>query len=204
MRDEIALDLLGVHEVGHAEARRHLLLVGIEIDADDLVRAGEPQPLDHVEPDAAETEDDRPAADLGPGGVDHRADAGGHAAADVADLVEGGVLVNLCQRNLRQDRVIGEGGTAHVVMQDGAVVEAEARGAVGHHALALRGADRLAEIGLAREAVFAFAAFGGVERDHVVAGHDALHALADLEHDARALVAEDRGERAPRDPRPTG
>jgi FKBP-type peptidyl-prolyl cis-trans isomerase 2 len=28
-------------------------------------------------------------------GVDHRADAGGHAAADVADLVEGRVLADL-------------------------------------------------------------------------------------------------------------
>src|SRR3546814_8633797 len=34
------------------------------------------------------------------------------------------------------------------------------------------------------------AAFGGVQRDHVVARRDAGDALADLDHHARALVAE--------------
>ena len=51
-----------------------------------------------VEADAAEAEDD----DVGAGphlrGEDHRADAGGDAAADVTDLVEGCVLAHLAPR----------------------------------------------------------------------------------------------------------
>ena len=47
--------------------------------------------------------------------VDHRADAGGDAAADVADLVERRVLAHLGERDLRQHREIGEGRAAHVV-----------------------------------------------------------------------------------------
>ena len=42
------------------------------------------------------------------------------------------------------------------------------------------------------EAVLALPAFGSVERDHVVAGLDALDALANFEHDAGPLVSEDR------------
>src|SRR3546814_11198951 len=65
----------------------------------------------------------------------------------------------------------------------------EATAAVGHHALALGGAHRHAQVGLAGLAEFALAAFGGVQRDHVVARRDAGDALADLDHHARALVA---------------
>ena len=71
---------------------------------------------------------------------------------------------------------------------------AEARGAVGHQALALRGADRGAEVGLLAEAAFALAAFGRVERDHVIAGLDRGDARAHFPDDAGALMAEDRGE----------
>ena len=83
--------------------------------------------------------------------VDHRADAGRHAAADVADLVERRVRVDLGDRDLGQHGEVGEGRAAHVVVQLLAA-EREARRAVRHHALALRGADRRAEIGLARQA----------------------------------------------------
>ena len=71
---------------------------------------------------------------------------------------------------------------------------AEARGAVGHQALALGGADRGAQIGLLAEAAFALAAFGRVERDHMVARLDRGDARTDLADDAGALMAEDRGE----------
>ena len=81
-------------------------------------------------------------------------------------------------------------------MADGLAADAEAGGAVGQQALALGGADRLAEIGLLRQAVFALAAFGRVERDDVVALLQAGHAGADVDDDAGTLVAEDRGEEA--------
>ena len=82
-------------------------------------------------------------------------------------------------------------------MQDRrAVLHREARGAVGHDALALGLADRLAEVGLGMQAVVAFPALGRVKRDDVVALLHAGHTGADLDHDARAFVAEDRGEGA--------
>ena len=71
---------------------------------------------------------------------------------------------------------------------------AETRGAVGHQALALGGADRGAEVGLLAQAAFALAAFRRVERDHMIAGLDRGDARAHLADDAGAFMAEDRGE----------
>src|SRR3712207_3051047 len=60
----------------------------------------------------------------------------------------------------------------------------------------LRGPDRRAQIGAARQAGFAVAAFRRVERDHVIARLEGGHAGSDLPHDACALMAEDRRELA--------
>src|SRR3546814_16624697 len=54
-------------------------------------------------------------------------------------------------------------------MEDRLPLVAEAAGAVRHHALALGRADGGAQIGLARQAASALAAFRRVERDHMVA-----------------------------------
>src|ERR1700689_2703395 len=53
MLDDIAVDLLGIDEMGHAEAAAPFLLGIVEIDADDLVGAHHPRALDHIEPNAA-------------------------------------------------------------------------------------------------------------------------------------------------------
>ena len=182
---------------------RHRLAGRIEIDADDLVGADHARALDHVEADAAQAEHDDIGARLDLGGVDHRADAGGHAAADVADLVERRVLADLGQRDLRQHGVVGEGRAAHVVVDR---LAADARSGwcrpasaplpwvarMAVHRLVLRDRQR-----------FALPAFRRVERDDVVAGFDAGDARADLQHHARALVAEDGGEQALRIARPS-
>ena len=102
---------------------RHLGLGRVEVDADDLVGADHARALDHVEADAAEAEHRDVGAGPDLGGVDHRADAGGDAAADVADLVEGRVLADLGERDLRQHGEVGEGRAAHVV-EDGVAVAA--------------------------------------------------------------------------------
>ena len=96
------------------------------------------------------------------------ADAGGDAAADVADLVEGRVLAHFRDGDLRQHGEVGEGRAAHVV-EHRIAVAAEAAGAVRHQALALRRADGGAQVGAARQAGFALPAFRRVERDDVVA-----------------------------------
>src|SRR5665213_2993184 len=192
VRDDIAVDLLGIDEMGHAETAAPLLLGIVEVDADDLVGAHHPRALDHVEPDAAEAEHHHIGARGHLGGIDHRTDAGGHAAADVAALVERRVFANLRHRDLRQHGEIRECRAAHV-MEDRLALVAEARGAVGHQALALGGADRGAEIGLLAQAAFALAAFRGVERDHMIARLHRGDAQPDLADDAGALMAEDRG-----------
>jgi hypothetical protein len=74
--------------MGHAEALAPSFLE-LLMSTPTICRRRPASPLDDVEADAAEAEHDRGGAGLHLGGVDHRADAGGHAAADVADLVEG-------------------------------------------------------------------------------------------------------------------
>src|SRR3546814_13711962 len=81
-------------------------------------------------------------------------------------------------------------------MMDVLALVAEPAGAVRHQALALRGADSGAEVGLAREAGLTLAAFGRVERDDVVARLHRGDARPDLAHDPRAFMTEDRREDA--------
>src|SRR5579859_6060037 len=168
MRHDVAGDLLRVDEVGHAELAAPFFFRIVDIDADDLVGADHPGALNDVEPDAAEPEHDDIRTRRHLGGVHHRADAGRDATADIAALVERGVLTDLGHRDLGQHRVVRERRAAHVVV-DGLALVGEARRAVRHQALALGGADRRAEIGLLAEAAFALAAFGRVERNHVIA-----------------------------------
>jgi hypothetical protein len=97
----------------------------------------------------------------------------------------------LATANLGQHREVREGRAAHVVVQLVAV-EREARSTVRHHALALRPTDCGAEVGLARQARRTLSAFGGVERDHVIAGFDRRDAWPDLDYDTGAFVTEDR------------
>ena len=167
---------------------------GVYIDPDDLVRACDASALHDVEADASENEDDDRRARLHLRGVDDRADAGRDAAADVTDLVEGGVLADLRDRDLRQHGVLGERRAAHVVVDLG-LADREAARPVGHEPLALRGADRGAEVRLARQARFALPTLRCVEQDDVV---PLLHAdvtlRANVDDHLGALVAEDRRE----------
>ena len=117
VRHEVALDFLRVDEVRHAElARRAPCAPGLRSTPTIMSAPAMPRALDHVEADAAEAEHDDVGARLDLRRVDHRADAGGDAAADVADLVERRVLADLRQRDLRQHGVVGERRAAHVVM----------------------------------------------------------------------------------------
>src|ERR1700732_4755431 len=94
MLDDIAIDLLGVDEMRHAEAATPFFLAVVEVDADDLVGAEHPGALDDIEPDAAKPKHDHVGARRDLGGVHHGAYAGRHAAADVATLIEGRVFAN--------------------------------------------------------------------------------------------------------------
>src|SRR5690606_26672088 len=161
----------------------------------DAAGAGHLRADDRRQADAAEAEDGNRGTRFHLGGIEHRADAGGHATAQQADLVLRRFLWYLRHGDFRQHRVFGEGRGAHVVIDRLALV-AEAGGAVRHQALALSGAHRAAEVGLAGGAELALAALGGIQRDHVVAHRYRGHALADRLDDAATLVAEDAGEDA--------
>ena len=177
----------------HAELLGQRLAPGIDVHADDLVGPRDSRALDHVEADAAEAEHHDVGAGLDPGRVDHGADAGRDAATDVADLVERRVLADFRERDLRQHGVVRERRAAHVVV-DLLAADREPAGAVRHHALALGGADRRAQVGLVRQARFALPAFRRVERDHVVALAQRRHARAHVDDHAGALVPEDHRE----------
>ena len=77
-------------------------------------------------------------------------------------------------------------------MADPLLAAVQARGAVGQVPLVLLAPDREAEVGPVGQAVHALPALGGEERDHVVTGRQAGHALAHLLDHARALVSEHR------------
>ncbi len=187
--------VLGVDAVGGAKGAGQVELGGVGVDGDDAPRLGQLGALDHRQPDAAQAEYGHAVALLHLSGVLDGAKAGGHAAAQQAHLLGVGIGADLGQRDLGHHRVLAERAAAHVVVDRLAVV-AEPRGAVGHHALALGGAHGHAQVGLAALAEQAFAAFGGVQRNHVVARLHAGHAFAALDHDAGALMAQHGREQA--------
>src|ERR1700676_4508767 len=193
--DEIALDFFRIHEVRYAEFLGQSLAAGIQIHADYLVRAHHACTLNDVEADTAQTEHHHVRSGLHLGRVDHGADARGHAAPDVAHLVERGILTDFRQRNLRQYREIRECGTSHVVVHH-FLADGKTAGAVRHHALALSGADCSAQIGFPRRARFALPAFGRVERNDMIAFAQAGDAGAHVDDDPGAFVAQYRRKQA--------
>src|SRR6266571_6394420 len=119
--NQVAAGLFGIDEMRHAEPLAPLLLGVVDVDPDDHVGAGEPQALDDVEADAAKPEHDGLGTGVHLSGVEHGADAGGDTAANVADLVEGGVLANFGDGDLGQHREIRKRGRAHVMVHNLAI-----------------------------------------------------------------------------------
>jgi hypothetical protein len=113
------------------ELFRQRFAAGVQVHTNDLFGADHPQPLDHIQPNPAEPEHHGPGAGLHLGGVHHRTDPGGDAAADVADLVERRVWPDFCQRDLRQHGEVGEGRGAHI-MGERFAAAGKAAGPVGH------------------------------------------------------------------------
>ena len=56
--------------------------------------------------------------------------------------------------------------------------------------------DRLAQVGLGVQTVFAFPTFRRVERDHVITRLQAGHAFANLQDNTRAFMTQDRRKQA--------
>ena len=74
----------------------------------------------------------------------------------------------------------------------------KAAAAVGHQAPTLRGANRLAEIGLSRGTELALPALGRVQRNHVITDRDRSHAGPDGLDVVRRILAQARKHLNPR------
>jgi predicted aminopeptidase len=120
-------------------------------------------------------------------------DTGRDAAAQQADLLQRCVLADLRDRDLRQYRVLAEGGRPHVVVNRFAV-QGESRRPVGHEAPALGYPYRLAQVGLARRAEVTLAALGCVKGDDVVSDSNRRDARTDFLYYGTTLMAQYRGE----------
>src|ERR1051325_9579189 len=113
--DEIALNLLRIDEMRHAELFGERAAPRVDVDPDDHVGADHAAALYDIEPDAAQAEDDNARSRLDLGGVDDGPDPGRDAAADIADLVERRVVPNFRDRDLRQHGEVRERRGTHIV-----------------------------------------------------------------------------------------
>src|SRR5262249_5361565 len=100
MGDKIALYLVWIDEIRHAELRGERASRRVEIDPDNLRRTHHPCALDDIEPDATEPEHDDARAGLDFRRVDDGADTRRDAAADVADLLHRRVGTDFRHRDL--------------------------------------------------------------------------------------------------------
>ena len=160
-----------------------------EVDRDDPLGSRKPAADHGAKPDEAAAEDDARRARLDPRRVERGADPGREPARERRAAVERRFGADLRERDLRHHRVLREGRCAHEVAQRLAVAGEPGR-PVGQVAEALLVANRDAAVGAVAEAMDALPALGGEEGDHVVAGRNEAHAVADALDDAGALVPE--------------
>lgn len=218
----LSVELSGVDEVGCAEALCPGLLLVVCVDCDDAACLACFGALEDCEAYAADAEYSDGGAFANVGRVRGGAKARRHAAAQQARLLLRRLGVHGHERVLRNDGVLAEARRAHEVL-DLLPLAAEAHRLVGHHALAGRGAHRLAQVRLAALAELALLALGSVEQNdlrareavsagagvatpsvarsqssctHRVALFELSHALADALDESGALVAQNGGKGA--------
>jgi hypothetical protein len=165
--DQLVLDALGA-ELGGVDKVCGTELLGpgflgvVDVHHNDLAGLVLRRALDDGQPDATCAEHSNVGSLLHAafaGGDDGGAVARGDAAAKQACAVHGRLFRDGDDGDVGDDGVLREGGGAHEVQQV-FTLALEARGAVGHDALSLCGADLAAEVGLAGLAELAFLAFG--------------------------------------------
>ena len=161
-----------------------------QVDGDDLARAGGDGAEHRGQADAAQADDRHALAGAHLRGVDHRADAGQHRAAEQRRLVEGQRRVDLDQRAARHDRVFGERRAAEVMVDRRAVGLRQPARAGQQRAGAVGGGAGLAQRGPAFAAGHAMAAARHEDQRDVVADREVGDAFAQLHHLAGRLVAE--------------
>ena len=187
--------VVGIDCISGAQLSGDIELAGIDVHADDSAGLGHLGADDGCQADAAETEDGHSRAFLNFGGVQNRADTGGHATAQQADLVQGCLPGDLRQGDFRQHGVLGESRATHVVVQRLALV-GEAGGAIRHHTLALGCTNGATQVGFARGAELALATFSGIEGNDVVTDFQSGYAGADRFNNTATFMAKDSGKQA--------
>lgn len=123
----------------------------------------------------------------------YRANTGGHATAQQADVFMVCFWINFCQRHFRDYGVFTECRAPHVVIKRLPVVR-KTGGAVWHQAFTTGFANRNTEVSFARTTELTLAALRGVKRDHMVAVFDAGYAFTDFNHNAGPFVTENHRE----------
>ena len=177
-----AVRIAGAERRAGAELAGERQLVVVQIDGDEAACADQLRGEQRVQPDAAEADHRDGGARLHPGGVDHRADAGQHGAAEQRGLLERQRGVDPDRRVARDHGALGEGRDPDM-MVDRRAVEVQPPRAREQRPLAVGDGARLAQRrppGAARQAM---AAARHEHQDDVVALGEIAHARAErLDH----------------------
>src|SRR5690606_37163268 len=103
-------NVVGIDVVRHAELACHGFALGIQVYTYDVVGPNHFGALNHVKPYASQPKHHHIGACLDFGGEHHGSQPCCNAAAYVADLVEGCIVVYLGQRNFGNHNVVGKCG----------------------------------------------------------------------------------------------
>ena len=106
----------------HAKFFAPGFFIVIQIDTNNHFCADHPQPLNHIQPDTAQTKYHTDTSGLGFRGINHRPNARCHPATDIANLVKRRGLVDFRNSDFRQYGKIGKCRGAHI-MQDGFAIQ---------------------------------------------------------------------------------
>ncbi len=185
--------VIRVNAVGSTEATRQIEFLRVGIDSDNPTRFRLTRALNHCQTNRAKTKHGNRITWLDFSCVVYRANTGGHATAQQADVFMVCFWINFCQRHFRDYGVFTECRAPHVVIKRLPVVR-KTGGAVWHQAFTLGFANRNTEVSFARTTELTLAALRGVKRDHMVARFDAGYAFTDFNHNAGPFVTENHRE----------
>jgi hypothetical protein len=161
------LQFLRVNKIGRTELGGPLSLPIIDINDNDLPSTLLYRALDYTETNtpSAENSDIAPLLNTVLASRDHSsAITGCDTTTEQARTVHGCLVRDSNDGNVGHNRVLRKSRAAHEV-EEILSFAPQTRGAVGHHAFALRGADFAAEVGLAGFAEFAFFTFWGTVQE---------------------------------------
>ncbi len=186
------LDRVAVRRIDHVGGPEHLGQVQLRADhvhGDDAAGAGDGRAVDRRQADPAAADHRHGFTSPHIGRLDHRADAGGHRAADQGGAVQGHVLAHGHAGVLVDQHLFGEGGQVEELVHAGRGLSQ-----AGFVALGPLGVGADAQGHVPGQAVFAMAAIGRQAGDHVVARLHRSHFRPYLFDHASALVAQHGGQ----------